>query len=94
MPLEPGPPRKTRDYDGITVTPISKRSHERCDVRDFQSRISLRSCGLLALAKSALKALAPEPGLMPQAQASLAASSCKVQTEPVKQADAPPAAKR
>jgi uncharacterized membrane protein len=34
-----------------------------------------------------LKALAPEPGLMPQAQASLAASSCKVQTEP-------PAAKR
>lgn len=30
-----------------------------------------------------LKALAPEPGLMPQAQASLAAASCKVQTEPV-----------
>ena len=30
-----------------------------------------------------MKALAPEPGLMPQAQASLAASSCKVQTEPV-----------
>ena len=29
-----------------------------------------------------LKALAPEPGLMPQAQAALAASSCKVQTEP------------
>jgi uncharacterized membrane protein len=29
-----------------------------------------------------LKALAPEPGLMPQAQNSLAASSCKVQTEP------------
>jgi uncharacterized membrane protein len=29
-----------------------------------------------------LKALAPEPGLMTQAQASLAASSCKVQTEP------------
>ena len=29
-----------------------------------------------------LKALAPEPGLMPQAQASLAASSCTVQTEP------------
>ena len=28
-----------------------------------------------------LKALAPEPGLMPQAQASLAASSCAVQTE-------------
>jgi hypothetical protein len=29
---------------------------------------------------------------MPQAQATLAASSCKVQTEPpVKQADAPPA---
>jgi uncharacterized membrane protein len=37
-----------------------------------------------------LKALAPEPGLMPQAQASLAASSCKVQTEaPAKQAEAP-----
>ena len=36
-----------------------------------------------------LKALAPEPGLMPQAQASLAASSCKVQTEPpAKQAEA------
>jgi uncharacterized membrane protein len=30
-----------------------------------------------------LKALAPEPGLMPQAQASLSAASCKVQTEPV-----------
>ncbi|MGA2994349.1 DUF1254 domain-containing protein [Bradyrhizobium sp.] len=29
-----------------------------------------------------MKALAPEPGLMPQAQATLAASSCKVQTEP------------
>src|SRR6266581_4804785 len=28
-----------------------------------------------------MKALAPEPGLMPQAQASLAAASCKVQTE-------------
>jgi uncharacterized membrane protein len=39
-----------------------------------------------------LKALAPEPGLMVQAQASLAASSCKVQTEPpVKQAEQPPA---
>jgi len=38
-----------------------------------------------------MKALAPEPGLMPQAQASLAAASCKVQTEPAaKQADAPP----
>jgi uncharacterized membrane protein len=29
-----------------------------------------------------LKALAPEPGLMPQAQASLAASQCAIQTEP------------
>lgn len=39
-----------------------------------------------------LKALAPEPGLMPQAQASLAASSCKVQTDlPAKQAQAPQA---
>jgi uncharacterized membrane protein len=39
-----------------------------------------------------LKALAPEPGLMVQAQATLAASSCKVQTEPpVKQAQQPPA---
>jgi uncharacterized membrane protein len=37
-----------------------------------------------------LKALAPEPGLMVQAKASLAASSCKVQTEqPVKQAEQP-----
>jgi uncharacterized membrane protein len=37
-----------------------------------------------------LKALAPEPGLMLQAQATLAASSCKVQTEPqVKQAEQP-----
>jgi uncharacterized membrane protein len=47
-----------------------------------------------------MKALAAEPGLMPQAQASLAASSCKVQTEPPapKQAEAPapppPAARR
>ena len=45
-----------------------------------------------------LKALAPEPGLMPQAQASLAASSCAVQTDappppPVKQPDPPPPAK-
>ena len=40
-----------------------------------------------------LKALAAEPGLMPQAQASLAASSCNVQTEPppAKQAEQPPA---
>ena len=41
-----------------------------------------------------LKALAPEPGLMPQAQASLAASSCAVQTEapPARQPEpAPPA---
>jgi uncharacterized membrane protein len=39
-----------------------------------------------------LKALAPEPGLMVQAQATLAASSCKVQTEPpVKQAEQPQA---
>jgi uncharacterized membrane protein len=39
-----------------------------------------------------LKALAPEPGLMPQAQATLAASSCKVQTEPpAKQAEQPQA---
>ena len=39
-----------------------------------------------------MKALAAEPGLMPQAQASLAASSCRVQTEPPapKQAEAPP----
>jgi uncharacterized membrane protein len=29
-----------------------------------------------------LKALAPEPGLMPQAQASLAASQCAIQAEP------------
>ena len=37
-----------------------------------------------------LKALAAEPGLMPQAQASLAASSCKVQTDaPAKQAETP-----
>ena len=39
-----------------------------------------------------MKALAPEPGLMPQAQASLAASRCQVQIEPpqAKQAEAPP----
>jgi uncharacterized membrane protein len=39
-----------------------------------------------------MKALAPEPGLMPQAQASLAAARCEVQTEPTpaKQAEAPP----
>ncbi len=39
-----------------------------------------------------LKALAPEPGLMPQAQATLTASSCKVQTEPppAKQEEPPP----
>jgi uncharacterized membrane protein len=30
-----------------------------------------------------LKALAPEPGLMPQAQASLAAATCKLQSSPV-----------
>src|SRR3982074_2049314 len=40
-----------------------------------------------------LKALAPEPALMPQAQGSLAASSCKVQTEPPAN-KAEPAAKR
>jgi len=37
-----------------------------------------------------LKALAAEPGLMPLAQASLAAASCKVQTDSP-QAEAPPA---
>jgi uncharacterized membrane protein len=39
-----------------------------------------------------MKALAAEPGLMPQAQASLAASRCQVQVEPTpaKQAEAPP----
>jgi len=36
-----------------------------------------------------LKALAAEPGLMPQAQASLAAASCAVQTEPPAKAEAP-----
>ena len=37
-----------------------------------------------------LKALAPEPGLMPQAQAALAAASCKVQADAAgKQAEAP-----
>jgi uncharacterized membrane protein len=37
-----------------------------------------------------LKALAPEPGLMPQAQASLAASRCALQTDqPAAKADAP-----
>ena len=34
-----------------------------------------------------LKALAPEPGLMQQAQASLAASSCAVQTDPPAKAE-------
>ena len=36
-----------------------------------------------------LKALAPEPGLMPQAQASLAAATCTAQTEPPAKAEAP-----
>src|SRR5437588_9618387 len=37
-----------------------------------------------------LKALAPEPGLMPQAQGALAASSCRLQSDaPAKQAAAP-----
>jgi uncharacterized membrane protein len=36
-----------------------------------------------------LKALAPEPGLTAQAQASLAASSCAVQTDPPAKAEAP-----
>lgn len=35
-----------------------------------------------------LKALAPEPGLMAQAQAALAAASCKVQTDPPAKAGA------
>lgn len=39
-----------------------------------------------------LKALAAEPGLMPQAQASLAAATCALQTDvPAKQAEAPTA---
>jgi uncharacterized membrane protein len=36
-----------------------------------------------------LKALAPEPGLLPQAQASLAASSCALQIDPPTKAEAP-----
>ena len=39
-----------------------------------------------------LKALAPEPGLMPQAQASLAASQCAIQTEPPPSKQPEPAA--
>jgi len=41
-----------------------------------------------------LKALAPEPGLMLQARASLAASNCKVQTDAQAKADTPPVTKR
>ena len=41
-----------------------------------------------------MKALAAEPGLMPQAQASLAAASCKVQSEPPPAKQMEPAAKR
>src|SRR6201996_1556269 len=41
-----------------------------------------------------LKALAPEPGLMPMGQASLAAASCKVHTDPVPAKQAVPAVKR
>ncbi len=41
-----------------------------------------------------MKALAAEPGLMPQAQASLAASSCTVQTEPQVAKQSGPGAKR
>jgi uncharacterized membrane protein len=41
-----------------------------------------------------LKALAAEPGMMPLVQASLAAASCKVQTDPVPAKQAGPAAKR
>jgi uncharacterized membrane protein len=36
-----------------------------------------------------LKALAPELGLMPQAQASLTAASCRLQTEPPAKAEKP-----
>jgi len=36
-----------------------------------------------------MKALAPEPGLMPQAQATLAAASCGPQTEQPAKAEAP-----
>ena len=36
-----------------------------------------------------LKALAPEPGLMPQAQASLAAAKCGIQSEPPAKAEKP-----
>jgi uncharacterized membrane protein len=36
-----------------------------------------------------LKALAAEPGLMPQAQTSVAAASCSVQTEPPAKAEKP-----
>jgi uncharacterized membrane protein len=36
-----------------------------------------------------MKALAPEPGLMPQAQASLAAATCATQTEPPAKTEAP-----
>ena len=48
--------------------------------------------GVTATGLIVLKALAPEPGLMPQAQASLAASRCTVQTEapPPKQPEPPP----
>jgi uncharacterized membrane protein len=41
-----------------------------------------------------LKALAPEPGLMPQAQATLAASKCSVQSEPPAKQTGAPAGRR
>jgi uncharacterized membrane protein len=41
-----------------------------------------------------LKALAAEPGMMPQAQASLAAATCKMQSEPPPAKQIGPAAKR
>jgi uncharacterized membrane protein len=41
-----------------------------------------------------LKALAAEPGMMPQAQASLATATCKVQSEPPPAKQIGPAAKR
>ena len=75
--------------DEMTYAAMAQDLLDKLEAHDLQ-KVTLIGHSMSGKAVMALKALAPEPGLMPQAQASLANSSCKIQTEAAaKQAEAP-----
>ena len=81
--------RKVIELDLMTEAQHNElREDEEVTAADRLIIVSPTATGLILM-----KALAPEPGLMPQAQATLAASSCAVQSDvpapPAKQPDTP-----